>query len=133
LFSATAKPEKGDGFCRKPNSSAPFASAVNDHRRTTTSMKITVTGYQKFKALMGNEGHVVLEMEKGTLRDALEALTRQYGEKLENLLFDPRTKKLKRSNLILLNGQSHLKLRDRLGSELADGDEIKFMPPVVGG
>ena len=42
-------------------------------------MKITVTGYQKFKALMGNEGHVVLEMEKGTLRDALEALSRQIG------------------------------------------------------
>ena len=96
-------------------------------------MKITVTGYQKFKALMGNEGHVVLEMEKGTLRDALEALSRQFGEKLENMLFDPRTKKLKRSNLILLNGQSHLNLRDRLDSELADGDEIKFMPPVVGG
>ena len=82
---------------------------------------------------MGNEGHVVLEMEKGTLRDVLEALSKRYGKKFENMIFDSRTKEVKRSNIILLNGQSYLNLRDRLGSELKDGDEIKFMPPVVGG
>jgi len=96
-------------------------------------MKITVNGHLKFRAVMGDEVSVVLEMEEGTLRDALEALSRRYGESFENMMFNPRTKEVKRSNLVLLNGQSYLNLRDRLRSELKDGDEIKFLPPVVGG
>jgi MoaD family protein len=96
-------------------------------------MKIRVTGHMKFKAVMGNQVSVVLEIEKGTLRDALEALSRQYGERFENMVFDPQTKKAKRSNLILLNGQSSLNLRHGLGSELRDGDEISLLPAVVGG
>jgi len=96
-------------------------------------MKIKVTGYVKFKAVMGNQAPMVLEIGKGTLRDALEALSRQYGKKFENMIFDPQTKEVKRSNLILLNGQSYLNLRDRLGSELKDGDEIALLPAVAGG
>ena len=96
-------------------------------------MKIKVTGYVKFKAVMGNQVPMVLEIGKGTLRDALEALSSQYGKKFENMIFDPQTKEVKRSNLILLNGQSYLNLRHRLGSELKDGDEITLLPVVAGG
>ena len=96
-------------------------------------MKIRVTGYLKFKAVMGKKVPMVLEMEKGTLRDALEALSRQYGKKFENMVFDPQSRQVKRSNLILLNGQSSLNLRDGFGSELKDGDQISLMPVVVGG
>ena len=98
-----------------------------------TYMKVTVTWASKFKAVMGDHVPVVLEIEKGTLRDALEALSRHYGEVFENMIFDPQTKKVKRSNLILLNGQSSLNLRDGLGSELKDGDEIALMPVLTGG
>jgi molybdopterin converting factor small subunit len=96
-------------------------------------MRIKVVGYSKFKAVRGNQVPVVLEIEKGTLRDALEILSRQHGKKFDDLVFDPLTKEEKRSNLILLNGQSHLNLRDRLCSELKDGDEISLLPVVIGG
>lgn len=98
-----------------------------------SSMKISVTGYSRFKSVLDKKLPVVLEMPEGTLRDALEALSRRYGKKFEDMVFEPREKEVKKSNLILLNGQSYLNLRDRLRSELKDGDEILLMPIVVGG
>jgi molybdopterin converting factor small subunit len=96
-------------------------------------MKISVIGYARFKAFMGNRGSLVVEIEKGTLRDVLETLCEQFGKGFEDLVFDPKTKKEKRSNLILLNGQSHLNLRARLQIELKDGDEVTLLPTLIGG
>ena len=96
-------------------------------------MKVTVTWALKFKAVMGDHVPLVLKIEKGTLRDALEALSRQYGGAFDSMIFDPQTKKVKRSNLILLNGQPSSNLRDGLRSELRDGDEIALMPVLIGG
>ena len=76
---------------------------------------------------------MILEMENGTIGDALQALSIQYGEKFDSLVFNPGTQDVKRSNLILLNGQPYMNLRDRLKSELKDDDEIVFMPALVGG
>jgi hypothetical protein len=47
----------------------------------------------------------VLEIEKPTLRDALSALSRQYGQKFEEMVFDASNKELKRSDLVLVNGE----------------------------
>ena len=96
-------------------------------------MKIKVTGYLKFKGLIGDEASLELETEKATLRDALKVLCNQYGERFESILFDPCTKEIKRSNLILLNGQPYVNLGKRLDSELKDGDEITLCPVLVGG
>ena len=87
----------------------------------------------KFKDVMGNQGSVVLEMDKGTLQDALAAVCAQCGRGLEDLLFDPTSKGVKGSNMILINGQSFLNLRDRLGHSLKDGDEIALLPVMTGG
>jgi len=97
------------------------------------SVKISVIGYARFKAVMGNHAPVVVEIEKGTLREALEALCRRFGQKFEDLIFDPKTKEAKRSNQILLNGLSHLNLRERLQVELKDGDVITLLPTLTGG
>jgi molybdopterin converting factor small subunit len=96
-------------------------------------VKISVIGYARFKAVMGNHTPVVLEIEKGTLREALEALCQQFGQKFEDLIFDPETKEAKRSNQILLNGLSHLNLRERLQVELKEGDVITLLPTLTGG
>jgi len=96
-------------------------------------MKIKVIGYARFKTVLGNQVPLVLELEPGTLQDALTSLTRQYGKAFEDLVFDGQSKEEKRSNLILLNGHSHLNLRNRLSTELKDGDEISLLPVVVGG
>ena len=96
-------------------------------------MKISVTGYMRFKAVVGSQISIVLEMEKPTLRDALSALSRQHGQTFEEMVFDPSNKELRRSVLVLLNGQSYLNLRGRLNSELKDGDEIVICPLMAGG
>ena len=92
-----------------------------------------VTGYLKFKALIGNQVLLELEREKATLRDVLILLSRRYGNKFEEMVFDPQTKEIKRANLILLNGQSYLNILNPLNTELKEGDEITLLPVVAGG
>jgi len=96
-------------------------------------VKIRVTGYMRFKGVIGNQVSIVLEIEKPTLKDALIALSLQYGKELEDMVFDPCNKEVKRSVLILLNSQPYLNLTDRLNSELKDGDEIALCPLMAGG
>ena len=96
-------------------------------------MRIKVTGYLKFRGLIDNEVYLELETERATVRDALEVLCNQYGERFKSALFDPGTKEIKRSNLVLLNGQPYINLGKRLDSELKDGDEVTLCPVLVGG
>jgi MoaD family protein len=99
----------------------------------THIVRIKVTGYLKFKGLIGDEAPLELETERATVRDALKVLCNQYGERFESILFDPYTKEIKRSNLVLLNGQPYINLGKRLDTELKDGDEIAFCPVLAGG
>lgn len=96
-------------------------------------MKIKVTGYLRFRGVIGHEASLELETEKATLRDALRVLCNQHGERFESILFDPLSKEIKRSNLILLNGRPYLSLATQLDIELKDGDEIAFCPVLAGG
>ena len=74
-----------------------------------------------------------LKTEKNTLKDLLEELAGIYGDDFKKLIFDPLTGDVKKSNLILLNGQSYLNFRERLQLKLKDGDEITLMPVLTGG
>jgi molybdopterin converting factor small subunit len=96
-------------------------------------VKIKVTGYLRYKHLIGGEVSLELDAERATVRDALKTLCHQYGERFESSLFDPATKEIKRSNLVLLNGQPYINLPGRLDYELKDGDEITLSPVLVGG
>ena len=96
-------------------------------------VKVKVTGYLRFRGLIGDQPSLELETEKATLRAALKVLCDQHGERLESILFDPSTKEIRRSNLILLNGQPYINLGKRLDTELKDGDEITLCPVIAGG
>jgi len=96
-------------------------------------VKITVTAYGKLKSLLGGEVSLELEAKRATLREALQELCNRYGEGFESTIFDPSTKEIKRSNLVLLNGQPYINLARRLDSELEDGDEITLLPVLTGG
>ena len=96
-------------------------------------VRITVTAYGKFRGIIGGEVSLDLEAERATVRDALTVLCEQFGGGFESTLFDPSTKEIKRSNLVLLNGQSYINLARRLDSELEDGDKITLGPVLVGG
>ena len=96
-------------------------------------VRVKVKGYLRFKGLVGEEAFLGLEIEKATLRDALNALCRQRGARLVSVLLDTSTNELRRSNLVLLNGQPHLSLGHKLDTELQDGDEIVLCPVLAGG
>jgi MoaD family protein len=96
-------------------------------------LRVIVTGYMRFKSVIGNQVSVALETEKPTLRDVLNTLSQQFGKEIEDMVFDSSRKEVKRSVLILLNGQPYLNLRDRLNSPLKDGDEIALLPLMAGG
>ena len=96
-------------------------------------MIIKVIGHMKKKSALGGAMPLELEMEEGTLMTALEKLSDLYGDRFKNLIFDRSTGEVKKSNLILLNSQSYLNFRERLGLELKDGDEITLMPVLTGG
>ena len=87
-------------------------------RKIAQTVKIKVTGHLRFKGLIGDEAPLELETEKATLRDALKVLCNQYGERFESVLFEPFTEEIKRSNLVLLNGQPYINLGKWLETEL---------------
>jgi hypothetical protein len=111
----------------------PLTPQVKIRKRVAHTVKIKVTGYFRFKDLIGGEVSLELQAEPATLRRALEVLCNQYGERFESFLFDPSTQEIKRSNLVLLNGQPYINLARRLDHELKDGDEITLSPVLVGG
>lgn len=110
-----------------------IAQATIIRREMAQTVKIKVAGYLKFRGLIGDGASLELETEKATLGDALEVLCNQYGKRFESALFDPSTNEIRRSNLILLNGQPYINLGKRLDTELKDGDEITFSPVLAGG
>lgn len=87
----------------------------------------------RFSGVIDSRVALVLEREKPTLKDALIALSLQYGKKFEDMVFEPYNKEVKRSVLILLNSQPYLNLAERLDTQLRDGDEITLTPLMVGG
>ncbi len=62
----------------------------------------------------------------------MKVLCNQHGERLESTLLDPSTKEIKRSNLVLLNGQAYINLGKRLNTELKDGGDMEFCPVLAG-
>lgn len=96
-------------------------------------MKITIKGYWIFKRFLDSERGVEIDVEQATLQEALAILALNLGEEFDRLIFDEHSKKVKRSNLILLNGQNYLNLSRKTHTPLKDGDEIKLVPMVTGG
>lgn len=92
-------------------------------------MRITVGGYLKFRGFFGDGMFVDFEENAATLRHALEVVCERCGEDLRNAVYDSVTRDIKKSNLILLNGQPC----KRFDSVLKDGDEIVLCTLVSGG
>ena len=87
----------------------------------------------RFKRFLGNERGMEIEMKNGTLQDVLNVLSSSLGAQFREVIYEPETQHLKKNNMILVNGQSYMNLEGGLNTILKDGDEISFMPVLVGG
>ena len=76
-------------------------------------------------------GKKELETEASTLKEALNALTAEYGDKFKTKIFDTAGNP-KRVIKIYVNGKD-VRFLNHLDTELNDGDEVLILPAVTGG
>jgi MoaD family protein len=70
----------------------------------------------------------VVSLDRATLRDLIEALTKRYGPGFGELVMDPQGGNTVPGVAVLVNGR-----RLALDSPLNDGDEVAFLRPIAGG
>lgn len=66
-----------------------------------------------------------------SLKDLLGRLAQVCGDGLD--LLDPPTGGVRSFYRVLLGGRDYRCLQSRLGTTLADGDQVAVFPPVAGG
>jgi len=76
-------------------------------------------------------GRKELETEASTLKEALNALTAEYGDKFKTKIFDTAGNP-KSVIKIYVNGKD-MRFLNHLDTELNDGDEVLILPAVTGG
>jgi len=96
-------------------------------------VKVKITAYLKFRALIGESLSFELIGDTVLLKDVLKGLSNRYGKKFDDLVFEPQSSDVKRAVLILINGQSYMNLKYGLSAELREGDEIQLLPVLAGG
>jgi molybdopterin synthase sulfur carrier subunit len=72
------------------------------------------------------------EGEKSTIDTVLKNLSKRYGKRFSEYLYDPQTGEVKHFLQFLVNGKSTYNING-LETELANGDVIAIIPPVGGG
>ena len=74
-----------------------------------------------------------MELVDSTIRDVLGELSKIYGQRLKDEIFDPLTNDVRAENQILLNGRHSRYLPKGLDTALKDGDVLALFPRVAGG
>jgi len=76
-------------------------------------------------------GRKEVETEASSLKEALDVLTAEYGDKFKAKVFDT-TGNPKRQIKIYVNGRD-IRFLNQLDTLLNDGDEVLILPAVTGG
>ena len=76
---------------------------------------------------------IEIGMKNASLGDVLENLSNRFGEGFSDLIFDPKTNKVKNHISILVNGRHYIFLPKQLATELKEGDEVALFPQIAGG
>ena len=79
-----------------------------------------------------NEEDIIMSIKvDSTVEDALNILSKEYGNKFKETIFTP-SDSLKDYILLGLNGKD-IRSLDNLKTLLHNGDEISFLPAIAGG
>ncbi|MHA1210443.1 MAG: ubiquitin-like small modifier protein 1 [Candidatus Freyarchaeota archaeon] len=90
--------------------------------------KVKVTLYGALARIVGES---VASVEAGTLREALDDLTRRYGDEFRSRIFDG-DERLRRFINVYVNGKD-IRFLESLDTRLNDGDGVSIIPAVGGG
>jgi sulfur-carrier protein len=90
-------------------------------------MAVSVKIPAQLRAVTGGEGE--LEVEGGTVGEALDAVFEQHADLRERITEDGG---LRRFVNVYVSGED-IRFRDGLGTEVNDGDEVTILPAVAGG
>lgn len=91
--------------------------------------RVTVKLFTSLREIAGTKEATV---EGESVREILDELVRNYGDKFYKAIFDEKTGKIRRYYSVLVNGRN-IYLIDGLDTRLRDGDTVSIFPPVGGG
>jgi len=93
-------------------------------------LAVKVKFFANFREAVGKEQENIGAVEDVT--SLLEELVQRFGERLAEQLYEPRTRRLRDTVHILMNGRG-INLLSGLKTRLKDGDVVAIFPPVSGG
>lgn len=100
----------------------------NHHKRLHLKMEVTIKYFSVFRSLTNKVEENIGLAAGATINDVLEYLVKQYGSKMEEMLFS--RKKLKGYIRITVNGKI---VRDVQEYELHDQDNLYLIIALAGG
>lgn len=92
-------------------------------------MEVTVKFFATYREVTG-EGQISVS-DVSTVKELLDRLVVEFGEKMSNMLFESQGK-LRDSVNVLVNGRAIVFL-DGLETKLNRGDSVAIFPPISGG
>lgn len=94
--------------------------------------KVFVKAFASARDALGGAGKISVGLqEHGDVRDLLNVLAKQFGEKFVETVFDE-SGSPKKMFKIFVNGRD-IDFLDGLATVLKEGDEVALVPPVAGG
>jgi len=90
--------------------------------------KVKITFYGALAKIVGEK---TTDVESSTLKEAINALTAKYGERLKDKIYDEKGK-LARFINIYVNGKD-IRFLNHLDTQLNDEDTVSIIPAVGGG
>ena len=94
-------------------------------------MIVEVLYFAEFKDITGKEKEK-FEFSKKHLKDLIDLLIEEYGNKIQNLIWDEEAQKIHSLISTIINNQAIHEKNPSLVN-LNDGDTIAFLMPVSGG
>jgi MoaD family protein len=97
-------------------------------------LKVSVRFFTSLREITGKKEETLIfaRNESATVGAALAKLSKRYGKRFENYVFDRSTGGVKGFLQFLVNGRS-ASITGGLDTMLADGDVLAIIPPVGGG